>query len=192
MVVFIVQHHVRPIEVEHGHISQVDDAVGIAIDIVTVVVQVVERNVIECAEYQTQDAVDNGCSDIGVPSYRNRGANPYPGSGTIRACGRGKRTSPVVMHVVQSELITVVVLLVVIGMLRIVTVIPSVIMRLATAMIGLTATMIRLATSVAGLAAVVGLAATITGLAAVAGLATSVTRLFTKVGLGGKRGALFA
>jgi len=185
LVVFIVQHHVRPIEVEHGHISQVDDAVGIAVDVVTVVVQVVERNVIESAEYQTQNAVDNGSSDIGVPSYRNRGANPYPGSGTIRACGRGKRTSPVVMHVVQSELITVVVLLVVIGMLRIVTVIPSVIMRLATSMIGLT-------TSVTGLAAVVGLAATITGLAAVAGLATSVTRLFTKVGLGGKRGALFA
>ena len=44
--VFVVQHHVGPVEVEHRNISQVDDVVGIAVDVVTIVVQIVERYII--------------------------------------------------------------------------------------------------------------------------------------------------
>lgn len=108
-VVFIVEHHVGPVEVEQGHISQVDDAVGIAVDEVTAVVQVVERSLIEGAEYQTQDAVDNGSSGVGVPSSGNDGTVPCPRSGAVYTHGRRQRTAPVVVRVVPGELIAVVV-----------------------------------------------------------------------------------
>ena len=60
-VVVVVEHDIGPVEVEHGDISEEDDAVGIAVDVVAAVVQVVERSFIERAEDESQDAVDDRC-----------------------------------------------------------------------------------------------------------------------------------
>jgi len=131
-VVVIVEHHVGPVEVEHGHISQVDDAVGIAVDVVTAVVQVVERSLIEGAEYQTQDAVDNGSSGVGVPSSGNDGTVPCPRSGAVYTHGRRQRTAPVVVHVVPGELVAVVVAAVVKAVVGIVAMVAVVAVTIAT------------------------------------------------------------
>lgn len=124
-VVVIVEHHVGPVEVEHRDIPQVDDAVGIPIDEVTVVVQVVERGLIEGAEYQTQDTVDNRSSGVGVPTSWNHGAIPYHGSGTMNACGRRTCTAPAVVCIVPAKLIAVVVSVVVIAMVVVVAMVAT-------------------------------------------------------------------
>ena len=80
---FVVQHGVRPVEAEHGHISQVDDAVGIAVDVVTIAVQEIKRSVKDRSEGDAQDPVDDGSASIGVPSSGDYRAIPCDGSRTI-------------------------------------------------------------------------------------------------------------
>jgi hypothetical protein len=128
---FVVEHHVRPVEVEHRHIPQVDDAVGIAVDIVTAVVQMIERCFIERSEHETQDAVDNGGSSIGVPSNGDHRAPPNERSGTMSACGRGQGATPTVVRIVPTELIAVVVVVVVEAVVGIVTAVPVVAIMVA-------------------------------------------------------------
>lgn len=167
-VVFIVEHHVGPVEVEQGHISQVDDAVGIAVDVVTAVVQVVERSLIEGAEYQTQDAVDNGSSGVGVPSSGNDGTVPCPRSGAVYTHGRRQRTAPVVVHVVPGELVAVVVAAIV----KVVVVIVAMVAVVAVTMT-ITITSVTVAAVVA-VAAVVSIV-TVATMVAIAFVVTTVT-----------------
>lgn len=124
--VFIAEHHIGPVEVEHRYISQVDDVVSIAVDVVAAVVELVERNLIEGAEHETQNTVDDGSSSVGVPSCRNHRAPPDERSGTVRTGGRGQRTTPVVVRVVPAELIAVVMVTVVKAVVGIVTVVATV------------------------------------------------------------------
>ena len=112
VVTVVAEHHVIPEAVDQGHISQVDDVVGIAVDLVTVVVEVVKRCIKERSEGEAQDAVDDRSSSVGVPSSRDHGAIPYEGSGTIGTCGRGQGTTPtpqVVGIVVVAGVVIVVV-----------------------------------------------------------------------------------
>lgn len=124
--VFIAEHHIGPVEVEHRYISQVDDVVSIAVDVVAAVVELVERNLIEGAEHETQNTVDDGSSSVGVPSCRNHRAPPDERSGTVRTGRRGQRTTPVVMRVVPAELIAVVMVAVVKAVVGIITVVATV------------------------------------------------------------------
>ena len=111
VVTVVAEHHVIPEAVDQGHISQVDDVVGIAVDLVTVVVEVVKRCIKERSEGEAQDAVDDRSSSVGVPSSRDHGAIPYEGSGTIGTCGRGQGATPTpqVVGIVVVEVVVVVV-----------------------------------------------------------------------------------
>ena len=137
---FVVQHHIRPVEVEHGHISQVDDTVGIAVDIVTIAVQEVKRSVKDRSEGDAQDPVDDGSASIGVPSSGDYRAIPCDGSRTIGTSGGRQGTTPVMAREVPVEVVAVVVVAVVIAVLGIVTVVAAmfavITMSLAVAVVG--------------------------------------------------------
>ena len=111
VVAVVTEHHVFPEEVEQRHVTQVDDVVGIAVNLKAVVVEVVKRSIIERSEGDAQDAVDDRGSSVGVPSSRNQGAIPYKGSGTIGTCGRGQGATPTpqVVGVVVVEVVVIVV-----------------------------------------------------------------------------------
>ncbi len=138
---FVVQHHIRPVEVEHGHISQVDDTVGIAVDIVTIAVQEVKRSVKDRSEGDAQDPVDDGGTSVGVPSSGDYRAIPCDGSRTIGTSGGRQGTTPVVAREVPVEVVAVVVVVVVIAVVGIVTVVAAMLtvitMSLAVAVIGM-------------------------------------------------------
>ena len=137
---FVVQHGVRPVEAEHGHISQVDDAVGIAVDVVTTAVQEVKRSVKDRSEGDAQDPVDDGSASIGVPSSGDYRAIPCDGSRTIGTSGGRQGTTPVMAREVPVEVVAVVVIAVVIAVLGIVTVVAAmfavITMSLAVAVVG--------------------------------------------------------
>ena len=128
VVTVVAEHHVIPEAVDQGHISQVDDVVGIAVNLVTVVVEVVKRCIKERSEGEAQDAVDDRSSSVGVPSSRDHGAIPYEGSGTIGTCGRGQGATPTpqVVGIVVVEVVVVVVSGVVIVVVGAVSMISSV------------------------------------------------------------------
>ena len=72
VITIVAEHCVIPSEVQQRHISQVDDVVGIAVDLISIVVQIVERCVKERSEGDAQDAVDDGGPSVGVPGGRGR------------------------------------------------------------------------------------------------------------------------
>lgn len=186
--VFVVQHHVGPEEVQHRDISQVDDVVGIAVDVVTVVVEVIERDVIQGTEHQTKDAIDHGSSGVGVPSDGNHRAAPYNGSGTVRPCGRRQRTAPVVVRVVPVELITIVVVAVVIAVLRIVAVIATVltVVVVSTRPVAFLAAVIIVDTTVAIVTSIVAIMVvvdTTIAIVAIAIVAIALVAVVTSIGL---------
>ena len=111
VVTVIAQHDVVPHEVEQGHLSQVDDVIGIAVNLIAIVVEVIERGIKERAEGDAQDSVDYGSSCVGVPANGNHGAIPCEERGTIGTCGRGQGATPTpgVVGVVPVEVVVVVV-----------------------------------------------------------------------------------
>jgi len=97
VVTIVAEHDIVPEEVQQTHISQVDDVVGIAVYLIAIVVQIVERSVKERSEGQTQNPVDIGSIVVVVPAYRDYRAIPYDRSRAIVTDGRRQRTTPVVM-----------------------------------------------------------------------------------------------
>lgn len=65
-ITIVAEHHIGPEQVQHTNIAKIDDVTVVAIDIVVVGVQIVERNVKERSKLQSQDAVDHRCSNIGA------------------------------------------------------------------------------------------------------------------------------
>lgn len=68
VVVVVAQHHVGPFIVKQGHVAQIHNVVVVSVNVEAVVVQVVERGVIECAEEQSQDTVYDGRVAVGAES----------------------------------------------------------------------------------------------------------------------------
>lgn len=129
----IVEHYVRPVETEHGHITQVDHVIGIAINVVSVAIEVVERIEVVSAKHNVKDTVDDGSGCQRSPSYGDYRTVPYPRSGTMYAYGRRQRTAPVVVLVVPAELITIVMLAVVETVVGIVTMVAVTVSAIAIA-----------------------------------------------------------
>ena len=104
------QHYIVPEVVEQYHVSQVDDVIGISVNLVTIVVQILNRGVKERSEGQSQNPVNDGSSTVGCPSVRNYRAIPFIDDGSIRTGGRGQGTTPTprVMGVVVVEVIVIV------------------------------------------------------------------------------------
>ena len=143
----VAEHDIVPDEVEQRHVPQVDDVICIAVDFVAVVVQIVKRDVKERSESDAEDAVDDRCASIGVPSSGDHGSIPNQGSGPVGTCGRRQRTAPVVVGVVVVEIVAIVVVAVievVVGIVAMVTsavvamVVTAVIAMVASAVIAIT------------------------------------------------------
>lgn len=111
------QHDIAPGDIQQGHTSQIDNAVGVAVNQVTIEKQVIECVVIGRPEGDAQNTVDNGRSVIVVPACRNHGTEPSAESGPIDTGGGWQQSAPVVIFVVPHELTAVVVETVVEGVL---------------------------------------------------------------------------
>ena len=188
VVAIVTQHDIVPDVVEQRHISQVDDVVGISVDLIAVVVQIVKRSVKERSEGDAQDPVDDGGSSVGVPSNGDYRAIPYEGSRTIGTCGRGQGTTPTpaVVGVVVVEVVAVVVAAIV--EVVVVIIAMAIVAGPATAIVAIvvlaTVTLVVLATAIAvadvaivaaiGLTAVVVVAHVTVALVAAIGLAAVV------------------
>lgn len=166
------EHYIIPGETQQRHISQVDNVVGIAVNLITVIVEIINRSVKERSEGDAQDAVDDGCSSVGIPSGRNHRADPGVVNGAVGTCGRGQGTTPTprVIRVVLVEVVVVVVAVVVKVVVVVVTVmtvstvstISSMSIRLAVAVsVRLT---VRLAVSTVSTRPVVAMAVVAVGL----------------------------
>ena len=111
VVTVIAQHYIIPHRIQQGHFSQVDDVIGIAVNLIAIVVEVIERGIKERAEGDAQNAVDYGSSCVGVPANGNHGTIPCEERGTIGTCGRGQGATPTpqVVGIVVVEVVVVVV-----------------------------------------------------------------------------------
>ena len=126
----VAEHDIVPDEVEQRHVPQVDDVICIAVDFVAVVVQIVKRDVKERSESDAEDAVDDRCASIGVPSSGDHGSIPNQGSGPVGTCGRRQRTAPVVVGVVVVEIVAIVVVAVIEVVVGIVAMVTSVVVAM--------------------------------------------------------------
>ena len=126
----VAEHDIVPDEVEQRHVPQVDDVICIAVDFVAVVVQIVKRDVKERSEGDAEDAVDDRCASIGVPSSGDHGSIPNQGSGPVGTCGRRQRTAPVVVGVVVVEIVAIVVVAVIEVVVGIVAMVTSVVVAM--------------------------------------------------------------
>ena len=72
----IVEHRVGPVEAKQRNITQVDYVIGIAVNVVTVAIEVVEGLDKVSTKHDVQNAVDDRSSGVGMPSYRDCGAIP--------------------------------------------------------------------------------------------------------------------
>lgn len=136
----VAEHDIVPDEVEQRHVPQVDDVICIAVDFVAVVVQIVKRDVKERSESDAEDAVDDRCASIGVPSSGDHGSIPNQGSGPVGTCGRRQRTAPVVVGVVVVEIVAIVVVAVIEVVVGIVAMVTSVVVAMVvTAVIAMVA-----------------------------------------------------
>ena len=70
----VLQHHVGPAVSHHVHVAQIYHVVLISVDVITVVVEVVERSIEIGAELQSQNTRDDGCRYIVAISSRDYGA----------------------------------------------------------------------------------------------------------------------
>ena len=115
VIIVVAEHDVFPGEIEQRHVSQVDHAVGIAVNLIAVDVQIVNRSVKERSEGDAQNPVDDGGTCIGVPAYGDYRTIPYDGSGTIlpNGWGQGTTPTPVVVGMVHVEVVAVVVVTVI-------------------------------------------------------------------------------
>ena len=196
VIVVVAEHDVFPGEIEQRHVSQVDHVVGIAVNLIAVVVQIVKRTVKERSEGDAQNPVDDGSSCIGIPTSGDYRTIPGTEDGTIGTGGRGQGATPtptvvdvVVVEVVAVVVVTVIKVVVVIE--TVITVVTMVAIRTVAvgtavaSVIGLAATVVAVtavAAAVSRLAvtALINVAATVAGLAAVAAVvdvAAAVSRL---------------
>ena len=168
------EHHVVPEVVDQCHIPQVDHVVGIAVNLVTIVVQVLNRSVKERAEGDTQNPIDDRSASVRVPSVRNHRAIPFSQDRAIGSYGRGQGTIPApgVVRIVPVEVIAVVVVTVIKPILGIVTRVVA--FTASVVVTGFASLVVVLASAVAAPvdAAVTGLASLVAGVD-VAGLAAA-------------------
>ena len=136
----VAEHDIVPDEVEQRHVPQVDDVICIAVDFVAVVVQIVKRDVKERSESDAEDAVDDRCASIGVPSSGDHGSIPNQGSGPVGTCGRRQRTAPVVVGVVVVEIVAIVVVAVIEVVVGIVAMVTSVVVAMVASVVAMVVT----------------------------------------------------
>ena len=90
----IVEHHIAPIVVEHGHVAQVNHVVVVAINVVAVGEKVVDGYGEHGAELQAEHSIDAGCGMIPNPTRGHDGAIHSPRSRAPRAMRRRAWTTP--------------------------------------------------------------------------------------------------
>ena len=150
--------------------------VGIAVNLVTIEVEIINRCFKERSEGQTQDPVNDGSSSVGVPSVRNYRAIPFKEGGTIATYGRGQGATPTpgVIRVIPVEVVGIVVAGVVKVVVRIVTMMtsvaaigPVIVVTSSSASMGLVVVVTSIVASIGPATVIVGLATVIVGLATV-------------------------
>ena len=90
----IVEHHIAPIVVEHGHVAQVNHVVVVAINVVAIGEKVVDGYGEHGAELQAEHSIDAGCGMIPNPTRGHDGAIHSPRSRAPRAMRRRAWTTP--------------------------------------------------------------------------------------------------
>ena len=202
VIIVVAEHDIFPGEIEQRHVSQVDHVVGIAVNLIAVVVQIVKRSVKERSEGDAQNPVDDGSTCIGIPASGDHRTIPGTENGTVGTGGRGQGATPTptVVDVFVVEVVAVVVVTVikvVVVIVTVVTVVPMVAIRTVAvgtavaSVIGLAASVVAVTdvaaaiTGLASIAAVIDVASAVAGLAAVAAVidvAAAVSRLAGRTG----------
>ena len=90
----IVEHHIAPIIVEHGHVAQVNHVVVVAINVVAIGEKVVDGYGEHGAELQAEHSIDAGCGMIPNPTRGHDGAIHSPRSRAPRTMRRRAWTTP--------------------------------------------------------------------------------------------------
>ena len=90
----IVEHHIAPIVVEHGHVAQVNHVVVVSINVVAIGEKVVDGYGEHGAELQAEHSIDAGCGMIPNPTRGHDGAIHSPRSRAPRAMRRRAWTTP--------------------------------------------------------------------------------------------------
>ena len=90
----IVEHHIAPIVVEHGHVAQVNHVIVVAINVVAIGEKVVDGYGEHGAELQAEHSIDAGCGMIPNPTRGHDGAIHSPRSRAPRAMRRRAWTTP--------------------------------------------------------------------------------------------------
>ena len=176
--------------------------VGIAVNLVTIEVEIINRCFKERSEGQTQDPVNDGSSSVGVPSVRNYRAIPFKEGGTIATYGRGQGATPTpgVIRVIPVEVVGIVVAGVVKVVVRIVTMMtsvaaigPVIVVTSSSASMGLVVVVTSIVASIGPATVIVGLATVTIRLAAVTiGLAAITVGLASDGPLRGRADAIAA
>ena len=104
VVVVVAQHHIGPLIVEQRHITQINDIVVVTIDVEPVIVEVVERSIVEGAEEEAQNAVNDGRIAIGTEAIGNRGTI-VPDSVTIGSHRWHDGTVPAIAIVIVEAIV---------------------------------------------------------------------------------------
>ncbi len=187
----IVEHHIAPIVVEHGHVAQVNHVVVVAINVVTVGEKVVDGYGEHGAELQAEHSIDAGCGMIPNPTRGNDGAIHSPRSRAPRAMRRRAWTTPtpivVAIMVVEAvvEMILVAAWIAVVGSVvaRATSIIVLAIIAVATmvAVVGAIA-YVRAVVAVVGAIAYVGSVVAIVGLVAYIGSVVAVVGAIAYIG----------
>ena len=179
----IVEHHIAPIVVEHGHVAQVNHVVVVAINVVAIGEKVVDGYGEHGAELQAEHSIDAGCGMIPNPTRGHDGAIHSPRSRAPRAMRRRAWTTPtpivVAIMVVEAvvEMILVAAWIAVVGSVvaRATSIIVLAIIAVATmvTVVGAIA-YVRAVVAVVGAIAYVGSVVAIVGLVAYIGSVVAV------------------
>ena len=187
----IVEHHIAPIVVEHGHVAQVNHVVVVAINVVTVGEKVVDGYGEHGAELQAEHSIDAGCGMIPNPTRGHDGAIHSPRSRAPRAMRRRAWTTPtpivVAIMVVEAvvEMILVAAWIAVVGSVvaRATSIIVLAIIAVATmvTVVGAIA-YVRAVVAVVGAIAYVGAVVTIVGAIAYIGSVVAIVGAIAYIG----------
>ena len=179
----IVEHHIAPIVVEHGHVAQVNHVVVVAINVVAIGEKVVDGYGEHGAELQAEHSIDAGCGMIPNPTRGHDGAIHSPRSRAPRAMRRRAWTTPtpivVAIMVVEAvvEMILVAAWIAVVGSVvaRATSIIVLAIIAVATmvAVVGAIA-YVRTVVAIVGAIAYIGSVVTIVGPVAYIGSVVAV------------------
>ena len=174
----IVEHHIAPIVVEHGHVAQVNHVVVVAINVVAIGEQVVDGYGEHGAELQAEHSIDAGCGMIPNPTRGHDGAIHSPRSRAPRAMRRRAWTTPtpivVAIMVVEAvvEMIFVAAWIAVVG---------SVVAR-ATSIIVLAIIAVATMVAIVGAIAYIGSVVAIVGTIAYIGSVVAIVGLVAYIG----------